>query len=217
MFTFDPLPPTERRVDGYATEAEIATEPMLFSASIEFARAQGGLLTSRALEEAVKLVPRRAGYYQVIDTRCHMLMPGMVPAIPGWHCDTVPRPHGQQPDLAQAHGGINVHATVTIATPDLEGARTEFVGEKIAMGPALIDKNRVWGSVDREVNALSNLHTVQVDHGVLAAFSETVLHRATAATHRGWRFFFRLSNMRTPPKNQIRRQTQVYFEGGQGW
>ena len=74
----------------------------LFNASPEDTVKYGGVLTRAALG-AVKLHNDRK--YVVVDTKIHMLIPGMSPAIPGWHTDGVPRGpkrdsiHHGNPDL----------------------------------------------------------------------------------------------------------------------
>src|SRR4051794_6847809 len=60
----------------------------LWNASPEDAVKYGGDLTRAALG-AVKLHNDRK--HVVVDTKIHMLMPGMIPSIPGWHTDGIPR------------------------------------------------------------------------------------------------------------------------------
>lgn len=200
-------------VTPYAGVEMIANEPMLFSASIEFARQGGGPLTQEALDAVERLYTPEQGRWPVIDTRVHMLMPGMVPAIPGWHCDAVPRPQSEgQPEPALSRG-VTDHWTVTIASPGLEGARTEFLRESVEVS---YEAARVWGSVHEAVEEVDP-ETLHAPHGVVMAFSDRHLHRATKATTKGWRFFFRLSRYHSRPRNLIRKQVQVYMPEAVGW
>lgn len=70
-------------------DAEIRDTPSLFNASLEDALRYGGELTRAALS-AMSIPGDRK--HIIVDTKTHMLMPGMWPAIPGWHTDGVPRP-----------------------------------------------------------------------------------------------------------------------------
>ncbi|MEC2506153.1 hypothetical protein P9X25_18565, partial [Bacillus cereus] len=62
--------------------------PALWNASLDDALKYGGELTKAAIG-AMNL--RHDRKYIVVDTKVHMLMPGMCPAIPNWHSDGVPR------------------------------------------------------------------------------------------------------------------------------
>jgi hypothetical protein len=71
----------------YATQDEIKREPMLHRATAQFALENGGPLTRSFL-----LSLQLAWSADIlVDSRVHMLMPGMWPCIPGWHHDDVPR------------------------------------------------------------------------------------------------------------------------------
>ena len=81
----------------HAPVEQIEAEPMLYSASWNFARKYGGPLTNQVMGRSARAVKFMLDTqidtypYLVIDTRVHMLMPGFYPAIPGWHCDATPR------------------------------------------------------------------------------------------------------------------------------
>lgn len=80
---------------GRASAEDIHDEPMLYRASWKFASEMGGALTQGVMEllEADPWIAaaRMADIPIAIDTRSHMLMRGMWPAIPGWHCDGLER------------------------------------------------------------------------------------------------------------------------------
>lgn len=70
----------------------ISEEPMIFSGDPDFTYKNGGELTRLVLDELNRLgktseCPNHL--YPVIDTRSHMLMKGMYPAIGGRHCDAI--------------------------------------------------------------------------------------------------------------------------------
>ena len=208
------------KVPGLWTIEEISQEPMLFMASRRFAFSHGGELTRQVLvqlekQDAFRMVPTR--FHPVIDTRVHMLMPGMYPTIPGWHCDGVPRrgPDGQ-PDLSLMDPEQK-HWSVYMASGD-GVSPTEFIFDNVSVR---YHTRHVWGSVNQSVlrrqNSSEPLKVIRAAPGEIYGFNSKTLHRATPCTERGWRFFFRLSYMESEPANQIRRQTQVYMLGEDGW
>ncbi len=72
-----------KKLDIKYNKSDLKSEPMLFRATREFARFVGGPLT-KAFLNALDWEDC------LIDSRVHMLMPGMYPCIPGWHHDDVP-------------------------------------------------------------------------------------------------------------------------------
>lgn len=83
----------------------------LHNASLEDAIKYGGELTRAALDAMDLTFSKK---YIVVDTKIHMLMPGMSPAIPGWHTDGVPR--GSQLD-PQFKGRPDIKAQETLDSP----------------------------------------------------------------------------------------------------
>lgn len=200
---------------GVVTTEQISDEPMLYSANLEFAMKHGGSLTKSTLEA---LFPHLHAWehpgHIVIDTRVHMLMRGMIPAIPGWHCDAVKRNERfGQPDVTSIN--LNMpHFTCTISDNYAGVSNTEFLNETLRLR---LEKTRVWGSLnDKLVEREKTLKTTQMRDGEIWTFSQRTPHRAMPCHNPGWRFWFRLSFMRSPAQNKIRRQTQVYTTEG-GW
>ena len=203
------------RIPAHATTKAISGEPMLFSSSVDFAIDNGGPLTRLAIAALPMTAPPR-GLHAVIDTRSHMLMPGQYPAIPGWHCDAVPRPNGQ-PDFARLDVRQR-HYTVTVAEDGRHMPMVEFFAPQ---GCPAVDLRYtpmcVWASLNETINGLDEIYIRYGEHGDVMEFSSLVPHRAQSSPGRGWRWFFRLSYMEKPPKNEIRRQVQVYTTEGLGW
>lgn len=201
-------------VPPLTTDSAIEAEPMLFSASPDFAYEKGGSLTRSVLDVLWKTHRGaiKKGYHWVIDTRSHMLMPEMIPAIPGWHCDGVMRPNdgNGQPDLNLMDPRVR-HFTCHVAT-NIDVSRTEFLWQPFA---SVIDEKRVWGSlnVDIEKEKPTTHHS---DHGAVVMFGQDVPHRATPSHARGWRWWFRMSEYDKAPINKIRHQVQVYATD-KGW
>jgi hypothetical protein len=183
---------------------EIEAEPMLFGASTNYAMEHGGTLTRRFL--LALGFDRRPGI--IVDTRAHMLLPGHLPAIGGWHCDAVPRGADGQPDFGRLHEEVR-HWTYTVASVD-GLCHIEFAAEPVDLsiersgGPLWSD---VHWAMERRKPA-----TVMAPHGSVVVFRRDSLHRATKADRPGWRFFARASESTAAPANKIRRQTQVYIE-----
>lgn len=197
---------------------EIADEPTLFSASWDFAREQGGAVTHEimdALEAAISLESADPDYpHLTISSRVHLLMPGHLPAIPGWHCDGTPRiEHNGQPDPKRASASLK-HYTALVST--VSGlAPTEFL-----QGPVEIayDPQHVWASAHNQIeSAEPRPPTVLAEEGKVISFDGQTLHRATPAAKQGWRYFFRASFMDEPQQNKIRRQSMVYASDSGGW
>jgi hypothetical protein len=194
----------------------IERETMIFSGSPEFVRKQPGAelanMILSSIEDPKLKCPKHL--YPVIDTRSHMLMEGMYPAIPGWHCDGVIRDtETGQPDFSKLDP-LARHTVVTMSSVPGGTSRTEFVTEPLEVQ---YDERKVWGSIDEDINEELDPTTISLDDGIITTFNQTTLHRATSTMKKGWRFFFRLSYYHTPPRNQIRNQVQVYTITNQGW
>lgn len=213
---FTPDAVVMKRINGIAEVAEIASEPMLFSASESFASYAGGPLTARILSELpddLFVGWRKRGKHVVIDTRSHMLMPGQFPAIGGWHCDAFQRGANGQPDLARGDPDCE-HVVVTLATRPDGLSRVEYASGDLLVES--VDTDHVWASVHGAAQ-LHGLPGERRDHGDVVRFQQGTLHRATVARTQGWRFFFRASAYHSPPLNKVRRQVQVYAQPGVGW
>ena len=205
--------------------SEIADEPMLYSASPEFAMKHGGPITKEAME-AISLLAAIPGSdpdypHRIVDTRVHMLMPGQYPAIPGWHCDCTPRAgYWDQPNPLKASEGQRNYS-VFVSTEEGVG-KMGIAPTVFAQGGTIIeyDEDHVWKSVDevmREREQKRHIKTLAPKNGEIAYFTGQTLHKATPAIIRGWRYFFRLSFMANPPQDKIRKQVQVYTGISQGW
>jgi hypothetical protein len=185
----------------------VKKEPMLFSASREYAMIQGGPITRNFLSYLPK------GVEPIIDSRVHMLMPGWYPCIPGWHLDDVPRTRlDGQPDHAHpAYKSWNVMAIVGDASV------TEFIKGELSFPDIGLHEGAVYGQWNAEINrqlksANCTLAVKQVPTSTAVTFKYGAFHRGVPATKNGWRFFIRANyNTAREVKNEIRRQTQVYL------
>lgn len=188
-------------------ESLVKNEPMLFSASKDFARKNGGPITRAFLDTG--MVPDGS----VIDSRVHMLMPGWYPCIPGWHLDDIPRTREDgQPDHSHpAYRSSNIMAIVGDASV------TEFIEGELDLTDIGLREGAVYGQWNARINQMLSqpnctLAVRQVAPGKVIQFGFGAFHRGVPATKPGWRFFIRANyNTAREAKNEIRRQTQVYL------
>lgn len=212
MYTFKPDFFHVASISERFTDREIEAEPMLYSASRLFAETHGGPITQAIMRmmpiDAFFLGPDR---HLVIDSRSHMLMPGMYPAIPGWHGDAWPRGENGQPDPSNVKDKRHVrHWTAIVGDCSL----TEFLVDEHAVSVSL-DSSEFWACVSRRVGSYMTL--AKQEPYSIVEFGPDQLHRASPATHRGWRFWLRLSHLPGKPHNKIRKQSQVYCTEHGGW
>jgi len=210
---FDYLPEHVGTID---TEiGDVRGYPQLLRGTPAFADGLGHAGLSRLIRFASPALRRKWDYIS-IDTRLSMLMPGMYPCIPGWHCDDFYRPTGGQPNLENAPPAE--HVCIVIGNC----SRTRFVAGPIELPlPSATDLEggrTVYGVMHRRIEQAQPA-TMLVSSGEAWRFSPLTWHRGEPATEMGWRYFLRLtgSNHWTP-LNQTRTQTQVYLtEPFRGW
>lgn len=210
---FDRLP---EQVGLVETEiGELRSYPQVLRGSPDYIRQSGHLPLRRLVENAMATLTRRWSFVSV-DTRLSMLMPGMYPCIPGWHCDDFHRPNGGQPDLA--HAPQAEHVCLIIGNC----SRTRFVAQELDL-PMVTDTDleggrTLYGVMHRRIEQCDP-KTFQVSSGEMWRFSPKTWHRGEPATEAGWRYFLRLTGSdHWTPLNQRRTQTQVYLtEPFRGW
>lgn len=201
-----------------ATIEQIASEPRLLGVvGIGAALAQGGPLTHSIIETCgFRAFNCPRGLHPVFDTRIQRLMPGMYPAIPGWHCDDWPRPsYDAQPD-PELRDLDAYHITCFVDTFDGDLSATEYLICPLAME---WDKTTpLWQQVHREVETL-DAPRARMRGGVPYQFNGDLIHRATPAKARGWRYWFRFSTMhRMPDKALTPGPEQIYVLSEEnGW
>ena len=205
-----------------ATIEQIAEEVGIYSASPNFIRDHGGILTNSILdqipadwfEEAKDL-----GLYPNIDVRVHRLYKDDFPAVPGWHCDGEYRKtYHSQPELDKVP--MHRHIVGTISTSPTGVSLTEFVTDELEIE---VDENNgvgVWEQVHTHIDKVSPT-IVEAQDGLLYDFGSMTLHRCTPAKERGWRLFLRASMWHKPylqGEGTIARQEYVYrLSEEKGW
>lgn len=215
-YHFNKNPLTFSGIIEQPPQSEVKATLGLVNASLDDAVRYGGDVTRSALG-AMKL--RHDRKYIVVDTKTRMLMPGMSPAIPGWHTDGAPRdasfnPQGKGlPDQwAQLRDDVRAprfHLMVTGC-----GCLTQFVD-----GPLSIE---IPAEPDKDLYAVMSRNTRAAAPKMLAAPSCTVvefdwhdLHTGVAASAFEWRFLIRVTETDylapwTDLRQVIRTQQQIY-------
>lgn len=210
---------TQETLDSLKRRDRLKSLPQLYRASLEFAQAQNDLDFNTILRH-VKLTGK---YKHIsIDSRSHMLMKGMYPCIPGWHCDDFYRTEelNNQPDLD----------LVSIVAPAIhhiiilgDCSRTEFLSKDIFLPGSQEVKDQFGMSkpfyyqYDKMIEEL-NPPTIHLEEGTIYTFGPTAFHRGQEAQSNGWRYFIRITESNHyEPKNEIRYQTQVYTKERVSW
>ena len=208
-------------------DGAIKNEPMFFNASLEFAYNKGGPITKSFIDN----LPDHLRTFEtpaVFDSRCHMLMPGWYPAIPGFHHDDVPRPPipvGQhfatagQPD----YDTPRYKAKHILGLVNAGVAPTQFALGTCKL-PGIPDGEiiyREWHPFVERLLRAGELSSLLAPDRTLIEFDWQTFHQATPAVKSGWRWFGRVtwdSERAHQCTDEIRRQAQVYLEFPmEGW
>lgn len=175
--------------------------------------------------------------YIVVDTKVHMLIPGMSPAIPGWHTDGVPRGplrdniHHGLPDLyAQEFEHYRPHRYHLLVTG--EGCLTEFIKIPTNLPISRTPDAQVYNHMSRIINQMLGEYALLGDpreDQILTAPSCQVvefdwwnIHQGVPAKKKEWRYLIRVmeTDFCEPERdlrNVIRTQQQVYAPIDFGW
>jgi hypothetical protein len=198
----------------------------LHRASLEDAIRYGGELTRAALSAMDLTFSKK---YILVDTKVHMLMPGMCPAIPGWHTDGVPRgealiPEGKgNPDIyAQEQMDAPVFHLLVTGTSCL----TSFLKDRDVnlMVPDVPDR-KLYSMVTQQVRekvASGELQTYEAPSCTPVKWDWWEIHTGIPAKHHEWRFLIRvtetdLQQPKTDLREIIRTQQQCYMPMNFGW
>lgn len=189
--------------------ALIKEEPMLFRATIDFARQHGGPITQKFIDA----IPQNSE--ALIDSRFHMLFPGMYPCIPGYHHDYVPRDKEfGQPDYKNPeYRALNLFMVVNSGVAPTVFA--EGTGELPDLTQDQIAYKIYHPMVEDMVND-GTLKETTIEDSQIYKFDDRAWHKGVPAVKRGWRFFIRATYFYSGdnfPKaqNEIRTQSQVYL------
>lgn len=186
-----------------APQTTVKNEPMLHRATRSFAEDHGGPLTHRFLAAL-------DWNEVVIDSRVHMLMPGMYPCIPGWHHDDVPRSRADGQPNYETPEYKSEHCMAFWGDCSL----TEFaLGEHEITIPPIGEK--IYKALSPQVERLcvsGELKRVTAPECRLIFFDWQAWHRGSETTKPGFRFFIRgTRNSGLKARNEIRQNANVYM------
>jgi len=198
------------------TKEEIKNSIGLFRSSIEDAIKFGGDLTREALR-AIQLKNNRK--YVVVDVKIHMLMPGFLPAIPGWHTDGVPRPEKDKPNLKlqEDKNDTIYHLLVTG-----EGCLTEFINDPIELEIPNEPTSKLYKIVDEQIENLKIKSVISAPSCQVLTWDWWTLHRGIQAKIHEWRYLIRVAETDnlcplTDLRDILKTQQQVYVPLNFGW
>lgn len=193
-----------------AEQAMVKAEPMLHRATRAYAEDNGGQLTQRFLSALT-------WPDVLIDSRVHMLMPGMYPCIPGWHHDDVPR---ERADGQPNYENPSYRAEHCMALWG-DCSLTEFaIGEHEMVVPPIGVK--IYKTLSPQIENLcvaGELKRIVAPECRLLYFDWQTWHRGAATTKPGFRFFIRATRgSQLKPRNETRANANVYMPVlDEGW
>jgi hypothetical protein len=199
----------------------------LWNCSLDDAVRYGGEITRQAIQ-AMNLRHDRKNI--IVDTKIHMLMKGMSPAIPGIHCDGAPRdehnnPQGKglpdtlkQEKLSDRSNRYHILITGT-------GCLTQFVSRPITLQIPSEPSEDVYNIISKQVRSMSEKDPTllqDIPTCTVVQFDWFDLHTGVIASKKEWRYLIRVceSDFYEPQKdlrNVIRIQSQVYSPYDFGW
>jgi len=219
------------RINPVITDSEMKLENSMYSATAEFALANGGPVTRKLVESVPDWYYKKAlelGLWPNIDVRVHDLSDPLVPknldiypAIPGWHCDGEYREtFFGQPDLNRVP--VSFHIISTVSTHGSGVSNTEFLNTPIGLKVSQeMPDIRLWQIVHRYVDQLKDANSQFTHDGDVVLFDARSLHRASPVKNRGHRLFFRMSMWHKPnlEEGQLSLQEQLYLlpKKGSSW
>jgi len=198
----------------------------LHNASLEDALKYGGELTRQAIG-AMNLTFSKK--YITVDTKIHMLMPNMCPAIVGWHTDGVPRGQGLNPN-AKAQPDIfaqdQLHAPIFHLLVTGESCLTQFIKQaNIELEVPDEPSTELYSLINNQVRDRLNkgtLSSYEIPSCTPVQWDWWELHTGTPAKSHEWRFLIRVTESdvlkpKTDLRDIIRTQQQAYLPMDYGW
>jgi hypothetical protein len=198
----------------------------LHNASLEDALKYGGDLTRSAIG-AMNLTMKKK--YIIVDTKIHMLMPGMCPAIPGWHTDGVPRGNTLDPTAKQAP---NIQSQEQMDSPVFhllvtgESCLTQFIRERnYELEVPKTPDTKLYKMISKQVNEKvknRELTSFEAPSCTPVMWDWWEIHTGVPAKKHEWRFLIRVTESdiqkpKTDLRDIIRNQQQGYMPMDFGW
>lgn len=225
-FEFNRNPFVVGRTMEQPTQDVVKSTPSLWNASLDDALRYGGELTREAIGTLNLRGDRK---HIIIDTKIHMLMPRMFPAIPSWHTDGVPRGAELNPS---AKGDPNLFAQEELSDTRFHllvtggGCLTQFVKDPLTLRVPSTPSTKLYGMVNDQVRELTEAwgedRIVTAPSCTAIEFDWFNLHRGVQATMHEWRFLIRVTETdhmepQTNLRDIIRTQQQVYVPSSFSW
>lgn len=204
---------------------EIKNTFSLWNASLDDAIKYGGSLTRSAIH-AMNLRHDRKNI--VVDTKVHMLMPGMSPAILGIHQDGSPRakdknPNGKDPpDILSQENDERYNRYHLLVTGT--GCLTKFVNKPLNVNIPTEPSYDVYNIISDYVSELAKKEDIltSINNCSVVEFDWWNLHTGVLATKKEWRYLIRVCETdyyepQTDLREIIRMQSQVYCPMNFSW
>lgn len=200
------------------SQDDIKNTQGLWNASFDDAFRFGGDVTRAALQ-AMNI--RGDKKHVVVDVKTHMLMPGMIPAIPGWHTDGVPR-GGKT--LSPASGAPHIHMQEGTESPRYHllvvggDCPTKFIASR-NINLQTENLPNLYAGISSQVCEMNNnglLDTYDAPDGQVVEWDWWELHTAQQARAPGWRYLIRVTETdylepQSDLRLVLRNQQQVYL------
>lgn len=198
----------------------------LWNASLDDAVRYGGEITRLAIQ-AMNI--RHDRKYVVVDTKIHMLMAGMSPAIPGWHTDGAPRDNLKNP---QGSGLPDTFAQENDPRPNryhllVTGhyCLTKFLNRTVEVPIPSKPSFDVYNIMSTYVHEMSQKYSSivsEVPSATVVEFDWWDIHTGVVASGKEWRYLIRVCESdyyepQTDLREVIRMQSQVYSPHNFGW
>jgi hypothetical protein len=198
----------------------------LWNASLDDAVRYGGEITRQALR-AMNIRHDRKNI--IVDTKIHMLMKGMSPAIPGWHVDGAPRdnnknPNGSgKPDTFAQEGDPRPNRYHILVTGT--GCLTQFINQPVSIDIPTEPSYEVYSMMSRQVHQMVQIQPaliMSVPTCQVMEFDWYSIHTGVVASKNEWRYLIRVaeSDYYEPQQDLrqiIRMQSQVYAPHNFSW
>lgn len=224
LFNRNPLVHTGKIEQPVANE--IKNSFGLWNASYDDAIRYGGDITREALR-AMNL--RHDRKHIIVDTKIHMLMPGMSPAIPGWHTDGAPRdnlknPGGSGlPDTFAQEGDERFNRYHILVTGI--GCLTKYIKNPIKVKIPSVPSEQVYTIMSEHITRRVKEEpwlAIDVPTCTVTEFDWWDIHTGVIATKKEWRYLIRVCESdyyepRTDLREILRMQSQVYAPHDFGW
>ena len=198
----------------------------LWNASLDDALRYGGDITREAIRVMNIHNDRK---YIIVDTKIHMLIPGMSPAIPGWHTDGAPRdnkknPNGTgMPDVFAQEGDDRFNRYHILVTGT--GCLTKFIKQSIKVPVPSTPSDQIYALMSdfvRRRTTEAPWLAMEVPTCTAVEFDWWDIHTGVIATKKEWRYLIRVCESdyyepRTDLREILRMQSQVYAPHDFGW